>query len=263
MEVPAAASGSGSAASSSTGPGPVVPMVEAAASGSGSGQVVLAPAPPAATVLPPQGTFFQVIRAWTNQGKDRVVPTAETRTAQKSALTFVLQYYEVRDPDRDCSEAGATRVEVFQDTDPVSVAWDGVAAWDLMRKHLQRWRSEESDNDGCLWLTDPARVRNRLPLDDPRVPTLCCVEALHDAGFIARESPSQHCLPPIEHPYFDAREAVRMKPYYQALLRGASIFTFRPVWSSTEPVSFSSLFISRQSHRDRPGRQALQSPFVG
>jgi hypothetical protein len=205
--------------------------------------VVLPPAVPPSPARssvaedPPHVTCFQVIRSWTSQTKDKVAQTADAKAQKNCPLTFLLQHFDVREPGEPRTRQ--SRVEVFPDMDPVPTPWQDVATWELLRYRLKTWgKREKSDNEGCLWLSEPSRAKNWLPLDDPKVPTLCCVEALNAAGWAAKELPAMHCLPMIERPFFDAREAIRMKSYFQCLLRAPAIFAFCPAWPSTAVVSF-------------------------
>jgi len=139
----------------------------------------------------PLWTYFQVLQLRTSHNKPKVTKTAaasKDKTMQSSLAVFIQEYDQRQLDEEEVVGQPNGDVEVYPLTTPRWESWTDLAPFDILRKHLQTWRTmEPSTEPGCYWLRGRERAVPGLPITDMNCPTLALVEQLHVKGWRAVE----------------------------------------------------------------------------
>ena len=104
----------------------------------------------------PQWRFFQIIEVRTSHSRPHVARTADKIQDKhmQSPLSLCIQDYDARAPDDEGVVAEPNGdIEVYAETDPSWHTWNELAPFDMLRKHLQRWRELIPSDNGMLLAT--------------------------------------------------------------------------------------------------------------
>jgi hypothetical protein len=192
-------------------------------------------------IVPSDPVIFHIIDSCTPQGRPNTVPGIidPDEHALRSVASFLVRYMDVRSIDRTVPLANMTEVEVFADTDPVWMSWKDICAFASLRTRLTRWNEQcAGDRPGCVWLRLPVSPTAALALCDQSCPVLLFVEALYIKGWHARNCRVDHCHSSPDEKFFDAREALRQRHYYEVVLDLPALYSVCETIPSDEPISF-------------------------
>ena len=111
-------------------------------------------------------------------------------------------------------------------------------------------------------LAAPKKVVH-ISLQGPRCSTLALCEALFSKGWKNKMKVCVHDEAVPDERFFDAREAVRMKSYYQVLLSLPSAFRFSKQIPSNQPISYYRCILAEKPVEAGWGDQAYKAILSG
>ena len=175
--------------------------------------------------------------------RPHVVPTVESANAMFlcKPLSWCVVFYERWAPDGETIVDNQATYNVRPVGGPTWVTPGTLAEWDRLQWHLYSWTAKHSDHAGCTALVDQTRVKNLVPLMDPRCPTLSLAWALTKDGWEARDRFVEHTV--AAKGVFDSCDAVKLKSYYQVVLTLPKCLPLCDKIPSREPVRFYKLLL--------------------
>ena len=203
------------------------------------------PTPEGDVKLQEQTTYFGLLAGAKGSSRPHAMPTYESpedpmRTAK---LAVQVQFYEATEGTEG---TGDSRI-VHREGDIEWVPLSRIASFDAFWSRCYRWKRVEASTEhvACLQWSHPEAAKPLVALTHDHCPTLALTDALEHQYHLV---PVQHTVihTPDGPAEFDAREATRMRAYYQVCL---DLKTFLPLAGgripSQEPVNFYKLLLRR------------------
>ena len=188
---------------------------------------------------------FEIVRTMTSHKRPHLVSAFDENDQAylKAPLSFFVQMYSRLELDTD--EDGEQNAHtVFQSADPAWMLPRELAEFQVLAQSLVKWSQRPSAVDACIEVFNPVEAKVTLPRTDLRCPTLAVYAELLRLNW----TPVQHRVEHVNNmiTQVDARDGMRMKLYYQVLLRlGLCLQLCRPI-PSDEPILFYELLLRGQ-----------------
>jgi len=137
---------------------------------------------------------------------------------------------------------GDSRVHVYGVGDPVWLRPSEISDFQGFYKFLWKWDAGPSEHDCCLALTNKRRALCHLPLQDRNCPVMTICNELRHRGWVGIEEHQTHTA--LAPKVFDAMPAMKMRSYYQVLLRLLECLPLTSALPSRECVMFYKLLLA-------------------
>ena len=188
---------------------------------------------------------FVVLDTAHGNRRPKVMPTAESpdALAARAALALQVMHQERFEPADAAAEVVPNVHHVYKSGDQ-----EWVRPQDLAGKHaswyqrLYKWTPGPSTHHGCISVSKPVLVENRVPLMDANCPTAVLCWSLKKKGWTAVDHKCDHVTAAITD--FDAYEAVKMKTYYQALRMLPTCLGLTTHLPSRQPIRYYQLLMA-------------------
>jgi len=158
-------------------------------------------------------------------------------------------------PEDGLPRAGGDAQGFTDDEDPEWVD-PGTLVADMNRwyKALFHYKATASEDSGIVLLSNQELVTNTIPLMDSSCPTAALTMVLRKKGWKGVERRCEHTS--VVPGVFDSYAAIKMKTYYQALLRIDKCLPLTSVLPSREPIRYYRLLLSGRPAEPGQGAKA-------
>jgi hypothetical protein len=177
--------------------------------------------------------FFQVMQLFTQQGRQRRIPTMhdDEDVLSRSRVAMSVQYMELwgRRADVDVSAT------VYFDSEPFYVNILDLVPFKVATTELKTWDTSVSDSRDCIDVINPVLVHT---LFDPQgdCPVYVPLAALKDMGWVSQMTTVVHTAASPKS--LDRRASSSKLLYYQVLLNLPALLDVNPSIPSDQPQTY-------------------------